>query len=165
MWDRCRVAPDGAELPEDDAGWHGHGDAHSLKLVADRVSQAGLQERVSLQQRSLEDLDEQDQYEVALINLSMHECRDIEKVARNVYRALKPGGYFVISDFPFPASVQETRTLPARVMSGIQFFEALVGDQLLPTQAYVDLLGKHGFNNVDAFDLTPVHAVTFGRKH
>ena len=63
------------------------------------------------------------------------------------------------------ASVQESRTLPARVMSGIQFFEALIGDQLLPTQAYVDLLNEQGFTGVDAFDLTPVHAVTYGRKH
>ena len=140
------------------------GDAHSLKLVMDRVSQAGLQERISLLQSPLEDMDEQDQYEVVLINISMHECRDIEKVTRNVYRALKPGGYFVISDLPFPASIQETRTIPARVMSGIQFFEALIGDQLLPTQAYVELLNKQGFSGVDAFDLTPVHAVTYGRK-
>ena len=140
------------------------GDAHSVKLVMDRVSQAGLQERISILQSALEDLDEQDQYGLALINISMHECRVIEKVARNVYRALKPGGHFVISDFPFPASVQESRTLPARVMSGIQFFEALIGDQLLPTQAYVELLTQHGFRDVGFFDLTPVHAVTYGRK-
>ena len=140
------------------------GDAHTVKLVMDRINQAGLQERISLLQSSLEDLDEQDQYDVPLINISMHECRDIEKVARNVYRALKPGGHFVISDFPFPVSAQESRTLPARVMSGIQFFEALIGDQLLPTQAYVELLSKQGFSDVDAFDLTPVHAVTYGRK-
>ena len=140
------------------------GDAHSVNLVIDRVNQAGLQERISLLQSSLEDLDEQDQYEMVLINISMHECRDIKKVTRNVHRALRPGGYFVISDFPFQASVQESRTLPARVMSGIQFFEALIGDQLLPTQAYVDLLNEQGFTGVDAFDLTPVHAVTYGQK-
>ena len=140
------------------------GDAHSVKLVMDRVNQAGLQERISMLQSTLEDLDEQDQYEVVLINISMHECRDIEKVARNVHRALKPAGYFVISDLPFPDSTEATRTVPARIMSGIQFFEAQIGDQLLPTQAYVELLSKQGFSGVDAFDLTPVHAVTYGQK-
>ena len=64
----------------------------------------------------------------------------------------------------FPETVEGVRTPPARVMSGIQFFEALIDDQLLPTQAYVDLLNKHGFKNVDAFDMTPVHAVTYGQK-
>ena len=49
-------------------------------------------------------------------------------------------------------------------MCGIQFFDALIGDQLLRTQAYVEVLGRNGFRNVDAFDITPVHAVTFGMK-
>ena len=101
---------------------------------------------------------------MALINVSMHECRDLDKVTTNVLRALKPDGYFVISDFPFPDSTEGCRTVPARVMCGIQFFEALIDDQLLPTQAYVDLLGQHGFRNVGAFDLTPVHAVTYGQQ-
>jgi hypothetical protein len=49
-------------------------------------------------------------------------------------------------------------------MSGIQFFEALIDDQLLPTKAFVDLLNRHDFKDVNAFDVTPVHAITHGRK-
>ena len=140
------------------------GDASSLEVTADRIRQAGLQDRVSLVHSPLEDISDREQYDLVLINISMHECRDIQKVTRNVYQALKPGGSFVISDFPFPASTRETRTVPARIMCGIQFFEALIGDQLLPTQAFVDLLTRHGFRDVGFFDLTPVHAVTYGRK-
>ncbi len=140
------------------------GDAYSLELVAERVSQAGLNDRVSLVHSTLEEMDATDEFDAVLINVSMHECRDIEKVTSNVHRALKPGGYFVISDFPFPDSTEGCRTVPARIMCGIQFFEALIGDQLLPTQAFIDLLNKHGFRSVGAFDLTPVHAVTHGQK-
>ena len=140
------------------------GDAYTLKLVAERLQQAGLEDRVSLVQSTLEEMEATDEFDVVLINVSMHECRDIEKVTGNVHRALKSDGYFVISDFPFPDSTEGCRTVPARIMCGIQFFEALIGDQLLPTQAFVDLLGKHGFRNVGAFDLTPVHAVTHGQK-
>ncbi|OGO49478.1 MAG: hypothetical protein A2148_05495 [Chloroflexi bacterium RBG_16_68_14] len=140
------------------------GDAYSLELVAERLKQEGLQGRVSLIQSTLEQFDASEEYDAALINVSMHECRDIEKVTANVHRALKPDGHFVISDFPFPESTEGCRTVPARVMCGIQFFEALIDDQLLPTQAYVDLLNKYGFRNVGSFDLTPVHAVTYGQK-
>ena len=140
------------------------GDAYSLKLVSDKLVEAGIQERVTLVESTLEDIQDAEEYDMVLINISMHECRDIEKVTSNVRRALKPDGYFIISDFPFPDSTQACRTVPARIMCGIQFFEALIGDQLLPTQAYVDLLGKHGYRNVGAFDLTPVHAVTYGQK-
>ncbi len=140
------------------------GDAHSLEVTGQRLKDAGLGDRVSLVESTFEELDAGDDFDVVTINVSMHECRDIDKVTQNVHRALKPDGYFVISDFPFPASLEGVRTPPARVLSGIQFFEALIDDQLLPTQAYVDLLNKHGFKNVDSFDMTPVHAVTYGQK-
>ncbi len=140
------------------------GDAYTLELVADRLKEIGLQDRVSLTRSMLEEISDSERYDMALINVTMHECRDLDKTTTNVLSALKPDGYFVISDFPFPDSTEGCRTVPARVMCGIQFFEALIDDQLLPTQAYVDLLGKHGFRNVGAFDLTPVHAVTYGQK-
>lgn len=140
------------------------GDAYSLELVSERLRERGLADRVSLSRCMLEEVEHSEEFDAAVINVSMHECRDIEKVTANVLRALRPGGHFVISDFPFPESVEGCRTVPARLMCGIQFFEALIDDQLLPTQAFVDLLGKHGFRDVGSFDLTPVHAVTYGQK-
>lgn len=140
------------------------GDAYSLELATGHAQEAGVGERVNTLLSTLEDLEHAEQYDVVLINVSMHECRDIERVTANVHRALKPGGQFVISDFPFPESHAEMRTVPARVLSGIQYFEALIDDQLLPTQAYVDLLNNHDFNNVAAFDLAPVHCVVHGQK-
>ena len=140
------------------------GDAYSLELAEEKLRQDGVRDRVSLAHSMLEDLEASEAYDLAFINNSMHECRDIEKVASNVHRALKPDGYFVISDFPFPGSPDGYRTVPARLMCGIQFFEALIDVQLLPTQAFVDLLSRHGFRNVDALNLTPVHAVTYGQK-
>ena len=140
------------------------GDAYSLGLAAEAVKEAGAGDRVELVESTFEGFTRDSEFDVAVISISMHECRDIEKVTANVHGALKPGGIFVISDFPFPETVEETRTVPARIMSGIQFFEALIDDQLLPTSDYVSLLKRHGFNDVDAFDITPVHAVTHGRK-
>ncbi len=94
----------------------------------------------------------------------MHECRDIDQVAANVKTALEPGGWFVISDFPFPDSVEGLRSIPGRILSGIQFFEAQIDDQLLPRAAYDELLARHGFTDVDSVILTPLHALTFGRR-
>jgi hypothetical protein len=48
-------------------------------------------------------------------------------------------------------------------MSGIQFFEAQIDDQLLPRSAYDELLTRHGFTDLGWFQLTPMHAVTYGR--
>jgi ubiquinone/menaquinone biosynthesis C-methylase UbiE len=140
------------------------GDAYSLEQVTAKINRKGLQDRVSVENSMLEDINESNKYDMVFINISMHECRNIDDVTKNVHRALKPGGYFVVSEFPFPNSLEESRSVPARIMGGIQFFEAIIDDQLLPTQAFIDLLNKHEFRNVGAFDLAPVHSVIYGQK-
>lgn len=55
------------------------------------------------------------------------------------------------------------RTVPGRIMSGIQFFEAQIDDQLLPRAFYDDLLARHGFSAIGSVTLTPMHALTYGR--
>ncbi len=140
------------------------GDAYSLQAARSRVDDAGLSERVELVHSGMEDLDAEDEFDAITINLSMHECRDIEKVTAAIYRALKPGGFFLNSDFPFPESAEGIRTVPGRIMSGIQFFEALIDDQLLSSSYYLDLFKSHGFEDIGVVDLTPVHAITYGHK-
>lgn len=148
------------------------GDKHSLDLARGVLEEGGVLERVEMTESTLEEWSAQDEFDVVLINVSMHECRDIDQVTRNVRAALKPGGVFVISDFPFPESAdgpfpesaEGLRTLPARVMSGIQYFEALIGDQLMSTAYFVELLKRHGFRDVEGIEIAPVHNIIHGTK-
>jgi SAM-dependent methyltransferase len=140
------------------------GDAYSLEIAAERLGRHDLTDRVELVHTPLEELDRDSEFDLITNNISMHECRDINRVTENIRRALRPGGYFVISDFPFPDTDEALRTVPGRIMSGIQFFEAQIDDQLLPVAAYLELLQGRGFRGVDSFQLTPVHAVTYGVK-
>jgi SAM-dependent methyltransferase len=139
------------------------GDAYSLEQAKARLDGAGLSSRVELVHSYLEEMQLEPGFDLVFINISMHECRDIDKVAENVKACLRPGGIFVVSDFPFPNSVEAQRTIPGRIMSGIQFFEALIEDQLMPTPVFTDLLAKHGFSDVGSFDVSPVHAISYGR--
>ena len=145
-------------------GWARLGDPSELEIARERLDKGGIQGQIGLVHSSLEELGVVDEYDVVVNNISMHECRDIEKATANIYRSLKQGGYFVISDFPFPDATEDCRTVPARIMSGIQFFEATIDDQLLPVRVYVDLLNRHDFKNVGVVELTPVHALTYGQK-
>ncbi|WP_324277267.1 class I SAM-dependent methyltransferase [Blastococcus brunescens] len=140
------------------------GDAHSVERARERVSGAGLADRVELVHSALEDMHIDVPARVVINNISMHECRDIDRVTDNVMAALEPGGWFVISDFPFPDTDEGLRTVPGRIMSGIQFFEAQIDDQLLPRAAYDDLLTRHGFIELGSAQLTPMHALTWGRR-
>lgn len=141
------------------------GDSYSVSAAESRIAEAGLIDRVELVVSTLEDMDQfKDEFDLVINNISMHECRDIELVTDNIRQALRPGGTFVISDFPFPEDDETLRSVPGRIMSGIQFFEAQIDDQLLPVSAYLDLLNRHGFGDVGTVPLTPVHAITFGTK-
>lgn len=139
------------------------GDRHSLDTAAARVAAAGLHDRVSFVHSPLEELQLDWPATLVVNNISMHECRDIDVVTRAVKASLEPGGWFVISDFPFPDSDEALRSGPGRVMSGIQFFEAQIDDQLLPRRSYRELLERHGFSDIGSFELTPMHGVTHGR--
>jgi SAM-dependent methyltransferase len=140
------------------------GDAHSIDLARARMERAGLADRVRLVCSPLEELAVEEPAALVVNNISMHECRDIDQVTRRVLAALEPGGWFVISDFPFPDTDQGLRGVPGRVMGAIQFFEAQIDDQLLPRAAYDELLTRHGFSDLGSAGLTPMHAVTWGRR-
>jgi SAM-dependent methyltransferase len=140
------------------------GDQHSIDRARDRLAGAGLADRVELICSALEDMELDVPARVVVNNISMHECRDIDRVTENVRAALEPGGTFVISDFPFPDTDEALRSVPGRIMTGIQFFEAQIDDQLLPRAAYDDLLTRHGFTDLGSVQLTPMHAVTYGRR-
>jgi SAM-dependent methyltransferase len=140
------------------------GDQHSIDQARARVESAGVADRVELITSALEDLTLDTPARVIVNNISMHECRDIDRVTDNVRAALEPGGWFVISDFPFPDTDEALRSVPGRIMTGIQFFEAQIDDQLLPRAAYDDLLTRHGFTELGSVQLTPLHALTYGRR-
>lgn len=140
------------------------GDDHSLNITKNRLDAAGTLSKVSLRKSTLEEINLENEFDIVFINISMHECRDIDKVTQNIYKSLKKDGIFIISDFPFPEKTSDCRTVPARVMCGIQYFEALIGDQLLPTKTFANLLQKHKFKKVEFSDITPLHTITWGIK-
>jgi len=140
------------------------GDQHSVDLARARVADAGLADRVAVVCSALEDMALDAPATVVVNNISMHECRDIDRVTGNVRDSLEPNGWFVISDFPFPDTDEGLRSVPGRIMSGIQFFEAQIDDQLLPRAAYDALLARHGFTDLGSAQLTPMHALTWGRR-
>jgi SAM-dependent methyltransferase len=140
------------------------GDGHSIGQARNRIAGAGLADRVTLVCSPLEELRLEAPAALVINNISMHECRDIDQVTERVLASLEPGGWFVISDFPFPDTEQGLRSVPGRIMGAIQFFEAQIDDQLLTRAAYDHLLSRHGFTELGSFSLTPMHAVTHARK-
>lgn len=140
------------------------GDEHSLEQAKDIFSKSNMTNSVRFVKSTFEDYGESEVADVALINISLHEARDKKRAVESMYRALKTGGIIIISEFPYPDIQDNLRTPPSRVMSGVQYFEAMINDQLLPTKEFVSLLNNAGFNDIKTVDITPVHVVILGRK-
>jgi len=140
------------------------GDAYTLEVAEREMKEQGLGDRFRFVHSMLEDLDIDGGHDLAVINISLHEARDIERAVERAYAALDPGGTFLVSEFPFPDHEEDCRTVPGRLMCGVQFFEAHIGCQLLPTARFVDLLQRAGFREVGVIDVTPVHVVVHGTK-
>lgn len=138
------------------------GDGYSIERARARLDRV-IADRVTFVHSPLEQFTLDVSAALVINNISMHECRDIDAVTANVAAALEPGGWFVISDFPFPDTDDGLRTVPGGIMCGIQFFEAQIDDQLLPRVYYDDLLARHGFVEIGSMVLTPLHALTWGR--
>lgn len=139
------------------------GDTETLELARAQLVKAGVDD-VQLAHSALEDIIFEEEFDVVLINVSLHEARDMKKVIRNAHRALKPGGWFVVSDFPFPERPEDLRTIPALLMCGIQYFEALIDDQLLPSSRYIAEMEEAGLRDIRTVELTPIHVVVYGKK-
>lgn len=140
------------------------GDAYTLEVAEREMKELGIRDRFTFEQSMLEDLDIQGGHDLAVINISLHEARDIPRVVSRAYDALDAGGTFLVSEFPFPEREEDCRTVPGRLMCGVQFFEAHIGCQLLPTARFVEHLTAAGFRDVGVIDVTPTHVVVHGTK-
>jgi ubiquinone/menaquinone biosynthesis C-methylase UbiE len=140
------------------------GDAYTLEVAEREMKEQALGDRFRFVHSMIEDLDIDGGHDLAVINISLHESRDIERAVERAHAALDPGGTFLVSEFPFPEHDEDCRTVPGRLMCGVQFFEAHIGCQLLPTARFVDLLQRAGFREVGVIDVTPVHVVVHGTK-
>jgi ubiquinone/menaquinone biosynthesis C-methylase UbiE len=140
------------------------GDAFTLEQAELEMKERGIGEQFTYVHSMLEDLDLDGGHDFAIINISLHEARDIARVVERAHAALDPGGTFIVSEFPFPEREEDVRSVPGRLMSGIQFFEAHIGCQLLPAARFVEHLETAGFKDVGVIEVTPMHVVIHGTK-
>jgi ubiquinone/menaquinone biosynthesis C-methylase UbiE len=140
------------------------GDSYTLEVAEREMKERGIGEQFRFVHSMLEDLQMDGGHDLAVINISLHEARDIDRVVQRVHAALEPGGTFLVSEFPFPEREEDCRTVPGRLMCGVQLFEAHIGCQLLPTQRFVEHLQRAGFRDVGVVDVTPMHVIVHGTR-
>jgi SAM-dependent methyltransferase len=127
-------------------------DPPMLGLAGRNVAESGLGDRVRIEPLSALRMEFADRFDLAVMNIALHETgerTEWEAVLARVRRALAPGGALLVSELPYPATIEEYRDHPAyRMLAGIQHHEALVGCGMITIPELAELLTGAGFRSV-----------------
>ncbi len=127
-------------------------DAPMLALAAETLAGAGTGDRVRVEALSALAMEFADRFDLAVMNIALHETGERpewEMALRRVWRALRAGGALLVSELPYPGTIEEYRAHPAyRLLAGIQHHEALVGCGMITVPELRALLEGAGFHHV-----------------
>jgi predicted O-methyltransferase YrrM len=131
-------------------------DPASIALARRLLDEEGVGERVDVRQQDANQLDDRERFDLATMNLVLHETgeeEDWRNVLRRVFRALRPGGGIVVSELPYPDDINSYRSNPVhRRLAGIQLHETVVGCGAITEHQLLDLVGAAGFADVSVVD-------------
>jgi predicted O-methyltransferase YrrM len=127
-------------------------DGPSVDLARQTVAEAGVDDRVEIRHGDANELDDEDVYDLVVMNIALHETGgppEYRNVLDRSRRALKPGGSVLVSELPYPDSPAEYRTQPVyKALAGVQIHEAQVGCGAITQSELRTLLDEAGFANV-----------------
>jgi SAM-dependent methyltransferase len=103
---------------------------YSVRLAQRLIEERGLADRCEAHARSVDQLGEDDAYDVVTSFLVVHEIAPSLKPGAfaAVARALKPGGYFLIFDEAYPETDATLQTMPTRFAALAQWYELTWGN-------------------------------------
>ena len=118
---------------------------YSVDLARQLIIERGLTDRCEALVRSIDELGEDETYDVVTSFLVVHEIPPTLKPAAfaAVARALKPGGYFLIFDEVYPETDEELGRMPTRFAALAQWYEVTWGN-VVDTRSALHALCQQG---------------------
>jgi ubiquinone/menaquinone biosynthesis C-methylase UbiE len=130
-------------------------DIHGIETAQATIAQLGLEERVLVEQIGGEDLQYQDEFDMVCMVMTLHEITpDVrEQVVEKAYQVLKPGGYLLILDFPYPKNLEDFKNPMYDYGILDQFYEMCIGTVHLNKNEQEEMLTKVGFENIQRMSI------------
>jgi ubiquinone/menaquinone biosynthesis C-methylase UbiE len=144
-------------------------DPSKVEIARKKIAEASLEGQAAIREGDVNHLGEDNTYDLITLNLTLHDVCTGEQCAEvlgRVFRALKPEGTLLVSEFPYPDSIRGYREGTfCQFLSGIQLHLTMVGCRMI-TQKQLWLLMEQGrFENVRvATQPNPTRFVLLGEK-
>jgi SAM-dependent methyltransferase len=101
------------------------------------VSQAGLGDRIVIENRDPLDLPWPAEFDLVYFQDAIHELADPVGALRSAWATVRPGGRLLVLDWCLPGSVEESRSLQGAMLWGIQVDELYQGARIWTHDGYV----------------------------
>jgi 2-polyprenyl-3-methyl-5-hydroxy-6-metoxy-1,4-benzoquinol methylase len=117
----------------------------SVEKAVARIRAAGLEDRAEARLGAAEDVNERGEFDLATMVQVLHETKPEvrDMLLTRTHAALRPGGFLVIIDEPYPHDPSSLREAPAAVLT--QFVEIFMGNVFLSPEAQKQIVERAGF--------------------
>jgi SAM-dependent methyltransferase len=128
-------------------------EADSVARARRNVAEAGLDERIRIEQVAVEAPRHADEFDLAYFQYALHSLPDPPAALAAAWAALRPGGRVVVLDWPLPATVEEFRTRHGELIAGVQLDELFQGTRLGTRDAFRGWFLAAGLPEPEVIDL------------
>ena len=125
----------------------------SLARARRHVAEAGLEERIEIEDRNPVDLPWGHVFDLAYLQDALHDLADPVGALRAAWAVVRPAGRLVVLDWCLPSSVDESRSLQGAMLWGIQVDELYQGTRMWTHAGMLNLFAESGVPHPTVIDL------------
>jgi SAM-dependent methyltransferase len=111
----------------------------SVARAMRHVTEAGLGERIRIEERDTVAMPFDSEFDLVYLQDALHELADPAASLRSSWQALAPGGRLVVLDWCLPSSLEDSDTLQAELLWGIQIDELFQGTRMYTHDGFLGI--------------------------
>jgi len=103
------------------------------------VTDAGLDTRIRIEPRDPQAMPYDAEFDLVYFQDALHELPDPVGSLRSAWTAVRPGGRLVVLDWCLPSSLEDSRSLEAELLWGIQVDELFQGTTMYTREGFLEI--------------------------
>ncbi|MFL5769313.1 MAG: class I SAM-dependent methyltransferase [Chloroflexota bacterium] len=116
----------------------------SVARAVRHVTDAGLDGRIRIEARDTVEMPFDGEFDLVYVQDALHELSDPPASLRSAWKAVRSAGRLVVLDWCLPSSLEESQSLQAELLWGIQLDELFQGTRMYPREGFLEIFESAG---------------------